>query len=98
MSEKKEKSSKLTAVQKKLIIGIVCALLGLLLIGGGGCMLPAIRVKRHCKQSACSTRLRFRLLCCRWRLRVQLRLCVCRLFLRRFKITAKICIELSKNQ
>jgi len=35
MSEKKEKSSKLTAVQKKLIIGIVCALLGLLLIGGG---------------------------------------------------------------
>lgn len=25
MSEKKEKSSKLTAVQKKLIIGIVCA-------------------------------------------------------------------------
>ena len=37
MSEKKEKSSKLTAVQKKLIIGIVCALLGLLLIGGGYC-------------------------------------------------------------
>ena len=35
MSEKKEKSSKLTAVQKKLIIGIVCALLGLLLIVGG---------------------------------------------------------------
>lgn len=37
MSEKKEKSSKLTAVQKKLIIGIVCALLGLLLIGGIYC-------------------------------------------------------------
>ena len=35
MSEKKEKSSKLTAVQNKLIIGIFCALLGLLLIGGG---------------------------------------------------------------
>lgn len=35
MSEKKEKTSKLTAVQKKIIIGIVCALLGLLLIGGG---------------------------------------------------------------
>ena len=34
MSEKKEKSSKITAVQKKMIIGIVCALLGLLLIGG----------------------------------------------------------------
>lgn len=35
MSEKKEKESKLTAPQKKLIIGIVCALLALLLIGGG---------------------------------------------------------------